>query len=101
MADTRSDLIAENNRVFRSANESIRSKSREYHDPLERIPFICECAQADCTTIVRLTPAEYEAVRSNPMHFFTIDGHEHAEEPLGQVVSREGEYVIVEKDVSD
>jgi hypothetical protein len=101
MADRRGERIAENNRIFRDANESIRSKSKEYDDPLERIPFLCECAQPECMTIVRLTPAEYETVRSNPMHFFTVAGHEGAEEPLGHVVSRETEYVIVEKDVSD
>ena len=101
MEDGRGDRIAENHRIFRDANESIRSKSREYDDPLERIPFLCECAAPDCMTIVQLTPSEYEAVRSNPMHFFTVDGHEAAEEPLGRVVSRERAYVIVEKDVSD
>jgi hypothetical protein len=91
--------IAENNRIFRDANEQISSKAAEYGDPVERIPFLCECPQPECTTIVRLTPAEYEAIRGDPKHFFTTAGHERAEEPIGEVVSRENGYVVVEKDL--
>jgi hypothetical protein len=47
-----------------------------------------------------MIPSEYEAVRANSNHFFTVTGHEKAEEPLGEVVSREDGYVVVEKDVS-
>jgi hypothetical protein len=52
-----------------------------------------------CTRILRLTLVEYEAVRANPAHFFTAPGHEQADAPVGHVVSREADYVIVEKDV--
>jgi hypothetical protein len=93
------ERIAKNNLIFREANERIRSKADEYDDPLERIPFLCECAQTDCVTIVRLTPGEYTSVRQDPKHFFTAVGHEDAEAPLGRVVSHQDGYVIVEKDV--
>jgi hypothetical protein len=39
-------------------------------------------------------------VRANSNHFFTVTGHEQAEEPLGEVVARADGYVVVEKDVS-
>ncbi|MGZ4410373.1 MAG: hypothetical protein ACXVY6_16555 [Gaiellaceae bacterium] len=65
---------------------------------MERIPFLCECPDLGCTTIVRMIPSEYEAVRANPNHFFTVTGHE-TREGLGKVVARPDGYVVVEKDV--
>ena len=90
----------QNNLTFRAANEKIRAKAAEYDEPIERIPFLCECPDLDCTTIVRMIPSEYEVVRANPNHFFTVAGHEKAEEPLGQVVARADGYVVVEPNVS-
>ena len=93
------ERIAKNNLTFREANETIRARADEYRAPLEHIPFLCECADPGCTAIVRLSLEEYAAVRADERHFFTVAGHEEAEEPLGEVVSREGEYVIVEKEL--
>jgi hypothetical protein len=93
------ERIAKNNLTFREANETIRAKADEYRAPLEHIPFLCECADPGCTAIVRLSLEEYAAVRADERHFFTVAGHEEAEKPLGEVVSREGEYVIVEKEL--
>jgi hypothetical protein len=94
------ERIVQNNLTFRAANEKIRAKAAEYDEPMERIPFLCECPDLDCTTIVRMLPSEYEAVRADSNHFFTVAGHEKAEEPLGEVVARADGYVIVEKDVA-
>ena len=99
MSDTEGRIV-QNNLAFRAANEKIRAKAAEYHEPMERIPFLCECRDLDCTTIVRMIPSEYEAVRTNSKYFFTVTGHEKAEEPLGEVVAREDGYVVIEKDVS-
>ena len=95
------ERIARNNAIFRDANEKIREKSIELDDPVERIPFICECPREDCTTVVQLTPAEYEAVREDRAHFFTSPGHEEAEVPVGEVVSRLEGYVVVQKDIEN
>lgn len=91
----------QNNLTFRAANERIRAKAAEYNEPMERIPFLCECPDMGCTTIVRMAPSEYEAVRANSKHFFTVAGHEKAEEPVGEVVAREDGYVLVEKQLAD
>ena len=93
------ERIARNNSIFREANEKIREKSIELEDPVERIPFLCECPREDCSTIVRLTPEEYEAVRGDRTQFFTAPGHEEAERPLGEVVSQHEGYVVIQKDV--
>jgi len=96
--DSVRERIVKNNYTFREANEQIRAKADEYDAPVERVPFLCECPVPSCTEILRLTLAEYEDVRANPRHFFTAPGHEQADAPVGHVVSRESDYVIVEKD---
>ena len=42
---------------------------------IDRVPFICECADANCMEIIRLSLDEYEAVRQHPARFFTAPGH--------------------------
>ena len=91
------ERIQHNNRVFRDANERIRDAAEGYSHEVEQLPFLCECPVEDCVEIVRLTPAEYSEVRSDPNHFMTAVGHERAEEPVGFVVARNDEYVVVEK----
>jgi hypothetical protein len=90
-----------NNQIFRAANERIRAKAEEYDSPLERIPFICECAREDCVQIVRLTASEYAAVRANPRQYFTAPGHEVDEHDVGRAVTHEQGYVIVEQDLAE
>jgi hypothetical protein len=40
------------------------------------VPFICECADADCMEIVRFDIVEYENIRRHPRRFFAVLGHE-------------------------
>lgn len=91
------ERIRHNNGVFRDANERIRDAAAEYDHELEQIPFLCECPVEDCVEIIRLTEEQYETVRANPHYFVTAVGHEGAEWPVGQVVSRNDGYVLVEK----
>jgi hypothetical protein len=98
MRDSGRERIVRNNYTFRDANEQIRARADEYNAPIERIPFLCECPVPACTEVLRLTLAEYSDVRANPARFFTAPGHEQADLPVGQVVSREDGYVVVEKD---
>jgi hypothetical protein len=98
MSDGVRERIVKNNHTFRRANEHIRAKADEYDAPVERVPFLCECPVPSCTEILRLTLVEYEAVRADPNHFMTAPGHEQADAAVGRVVSREDDYVIVEKD---
>jgi hypothetical protein len=98
MGDGLQERIAKNNVIFREANEKIRAKADEYDAPLDRIPFLCECPRPECTELVRMTMSEYSKIRSDETHFFTLAGHEGAERPVAEIVSREDGYVIVEKD---
>jgi hypothetical protein len=96
--DSVRERIVKNNYTFREANEHIRAKADEYDAPVERVPFLCECPVPSCTEILRLTLAQYQDVRADPNNFFTAPGHEQADVAVGRVVSRESDYVIVEKD---
>jgi hypothetical protein len=89
--------ILENNRLFREANDKIRAASEEYDDPVEPIPFLCECPEESCSTIVRLTANEYCSIRAKDRQFFTAAGHEQAEKPVGSVIARHDGYVVIEK----
>jgi hypothetical protein len=99
MATTRGERIKANNKRFREANDTIRNRADELGADLERIPFLCECPVEDCMEILRLTLAEYAAIREDPSHFMTAVGHEEHEKPLGHVVARNSGYVVIEKAV--
>jgi hypothetical protein len=98
VAHSAAERIARNNRIFKEANEGIRGAAAQYSHELERIPFLCECAEEGCVQVVRLTPEEYNSVRADPRHYLTAIGHEAAEAPVGRVVERNDAYVVVEKE---
>jgi len=89
--------IERNNATFRAANERIHAAAEKYDHQLEQIPFLCECPVEDCVEILRLTDEQYSSVRANPHHYITAPGHESAEAPVGEVVSRNDGYVVVWK----
>jgi hypothetical protein len=83
---------ARNEIVFRDANEQIRQVQRELDLPDGEMPFLCECDDETCREVLRLTPAEYEGVRSSPKRFAVAPGHDSE-----AVVERNGRYDIVQK----
>jgi hypothetical protein len=90
------ERVARNQATFREANERIQQAAREY-DVDGGLPFICECSERACFEILRLQPAEYEAVRATPTHFVTAPGHHRAAEGWANVVEHRDGYEIVEK----
>lgn len=97
MSEPDPSRIMENNKRFREANEQINARANELGAEVERIPFLCECPVPECVEVIRLTSAEYAEVRADPTHYMTAPGHEEAEQPVGEVVSRRDSYVIVAK----
>jgi len=89
------ERMARNNTTFRDANEHISAAAGVYGID-SPVPFICECADARCSEIVRLTLEEYEEIRAHSRHLFHVPGHENAA-GAAQVVARRDGYVIVEK----
>ena len=92
MDELREERIARNNATFRDANEHIGAAAGAYGID-SPIPFICECADARCSAIVRLTLEQYEEVRADSRHFLNVPGHQDAAE----IVAERDGYVIVEK----
>ncbi len=59
--------------------------------------WICECASTECMQPVRLTIAEYEAVRAESTHFLVHPSDEHLSAAVEHVVHRTDRYWVVEK----
>ena len=68
--------IAENESLFRSANERIELEAESMGYQGTKIPFLCECPDVSCTDIVQLTVADYENIRTGPTRFFVVPGHQ-------------------------
>ena len=91
------ERIGRNDSFFRDANEQINGKAQDYDtDEGQAVPFICECADEHCTTIVLLSPGEFEAVRTNSRQFLTAFGHERFE-GLVEIVSTNHNHLVVRK----
>jgi hypothetical protein len=84
---------AHNEALFRDANESVRAVQRDLGMPDGLMPFICECEDPECRTIVRLTPAAYEGIRSDATQFFIAPGHP----SNGRVIEELPTYSVVKK----
>jgi hypothetical protein len=93
--DRTAERVAKNDAIFRDANERIAR--RAVVAGMDKIPFLCECANERCTTILRLTIDEYEAVRAVGRRFFAAPGHEESAEGYATVVAQKDGYVVVEK----
>jgi hypothetical protein len=81
--------------LFRSVNNHIAAAAEGLVDEAE---FVCECADAACTERLEAPLDDYEDVREDPKLFLVKPGH--AAEEVERVVSDEGDYEIVEKDVT-
>jgi hypothetical protein len=91
--DERSERLAKNETIFRAGNESI---DKAAGGRMEETPYLCECGEESCLARVKLTPAEYEAVRSHPARFFVVPGHEDL--TAGEaVVEQHDRFTVVEK----
>ncbi len=88
------ERAAANEARFRQANEQIHEKVLELGAERGRAPYLCECEDERCTTVVLLTPEEYEDVRSDSRRFLVAPGHEDADARVAR--SHEG-FTVIEK----
>ena len=97
MSPLTAELIARNDSAFRDANEQIGAKAREHHTAEDQaVPFICECADPSCTSILQITLVEYEDVRADSRQFLNALGHERVE-GLIEVIFHNHTYLVVRK----
>ena len=97
MSPLSAENIARNDSAFREANEQIRAKGEEHTTRADQlVPFLCECADTSCTTLLQLTLPEYEGVRADPRQFLNAIGHDRVE-GLVEVIFTNHTYLIVRK----
>lgn len=89
------ERLARNEAFFRNLNERIRDAADLYSADGHVYAFVCECSDPECLDRVRLTAADYEAVRADPKTFVLAPGHQRTE--IEAVVQPGLDHVIVEK----
>jgi hypothetical protein len=94
------EQIAEHQALFRAENEHAGAQPERLGAGAALI-FHCECADLDCSTRLRLTRAQYEAVRAHPARFIVAPGHVIPQ--AERVVEEHEGYLVVQKneDVRD
>ena len=103
-ADVSGDLselqerAARNESRHRALNERIEAHNAVHVWVDPPMPdWVCECASQECMKPVRLTHAEYEAVRAEPTRFLVAPSDEHLTPAVERVVERYERYWVLEK----
>jgi hypothetical protein len=84
--------LERNEERFRNANERLKWRLVELA-AVDRVPFVCECADGECLDVVDVTIAEYESVRARPRAYLLAPGHD--VRLVGRVVERSERFVVV------
>ena len=82
--------------LFRLVNDHIAAAAEGL--VVDEADFVCECADPSCADKIEAPLEEYEEVRGDPRLFLVKPGHVDVE--IERVVSDEGDYEVVEKDVT-
>jgi hypothetical protein len=77
--------------LFRFVNDRIRELGSR---SLNEIDFVCECGGGSCAQAIRLTAAEYDALRADPTQFAVWPGHKLSST---EIVRRTDPYVLVKQ----
>jgi hypothetical protein len=87
--------LGQNEAVYREVNERVLGINERFGIDAERVSFICECGRLACTERIELTVEEYEAVRSSPVRFALVPGHDDPD--VETVVEQNERFAVVEK----
>ena len=90
---TQEERRAENEVVFRRANESLERMAER--KGVSDGTFLCECHRADCLETVQLSMDQYRHVREQPHHFVLRAGHQNPSDE--NVIEEYEDFLIVEK----
>ena len=88
------ERAAANEARFRQANEQIHGKVLELGTSDRTAPYLCECEDERCTTVLLLTAPEYEDVRDGSKRFVVAPGHL---DGGARVVDRREGFTVIEK----
>jgi hypothetical protein len=93
--DVRAQRLAENEALFRLANERM-AEWKEAHANAVTELYFCECANTDCRQKVELRKKDYERARSDSRQFVIAPGHEMPE--VETVLERHEGWELISKD---
>ena len=85
---------AENEVVFRNANQEIERRRAELEVP-GFTPFLCECEEERCKSLIFLSQDEYAEARTKPNLFILAPGHKFR---TGKIRASTDRFDLVEKD---
>jgi hypothetical protein len=89
------ERAARNEALFRRVNERVEDINKAFESILGDTDFFCECADIECMQKIRMSLADYEALRQVGTHFAIKPGHD--DPGTERVVEERTGYVIVEK----
>ena len=70
---------AKNQKLFRVGNERLLTAVHARVPDTNRIPFLCECADAFCDGRIELRIEDWEGVVREPGHYVMLSGHPRSE----------------------
>jgi hypothetical protein len=86
--------MTQNEALFREVNERVQEKVNNFGGG-GTFEYLCECANADCTFRLTLTPEQYESVRADAAQFAVLPLHFTPE--VETLISENEGYWIVRK----
>lgn len=95
--DARPRRAGENQSSFRDLNERINAGKQARTTWVTISPWVCECADEDCTERIMMTLEEYEKLRSDPTHFVVAPDEKHVVHEAERIVEKQERYWVVEK----
>jgi hypothetical protein len=91
---SREERVARNEELFQEVNRQIEKLEEKLGRP-KTFAILCECGKKHCLDGFDVEPAVYQRVRSNPLLFFVVPGHEDRE--VERVVEQTPAFLVVEK----
>jgi hypothetical protein len=91
---SREERVARNEELFQVVNRQI-VKLEETLGSRKTFAMVCECSKKHCLDGFDVEPAVYQRIRTNPVLFFVVPGHEDPE--VEKVLERTAQYLVVEK----
>jgi hypothetical protein len=88
---------AENQALFRSANDRIKELNEAFEAFSPYGDWTCECMDIQCVEIVKMTLAEYERVRTHSDRFLVAPADGHVLQNVEQIIERTDRFWLVEK----
>jgi hypothetical protein len=86
-----------NENTFREINEQLVAAVALDDGDDDLHDVVCECARVDCTELVAISVAEYDAARDDGERFIVAPSEEHVTLEHEHIVEKTERYWIVEK----